>query len=216
MGAAAVSEANELRWCDAAALSADELAAAASWLHDMDPDYYALFTPDRARREAAIAGLLTQSDSELGPTRFLHRDGQLVGLATWFPADEVFARRMASLKSLLPLSSAPAQVKAALKALPRPADTLPSPSLYLSKVCVNPHLRRSGLAKHILTDFMAAGRERGWDVCLNVHSDNRAAIVLYRKQGFLVPEPGTHTPTETTIAAPTYLLVTQATGHVTP
>lgn len=166
----------------------------------MDPDYHVLFHPERAQREAAIARLLMQAESELGPTRLLRRNGQLAGLATWFAADEVFARRMASLKTLLSVSSAPAQVKAALKALHRPQDALPTPSLYLSKVCVNPQLRRSGLATHLLDAFMSAGRASGQSVCLNVHCDNVAAIALYRKLGFSVPAG-------TTGASP-YLLLT--------
>ena len=52
------------QWCDAAALSAPELATVAAWLHDMDPDYHALFHPERAQREAVIARLLKQADSE--------------------------------------------------------------------------------------------------------------------------------------------------------
>lgn len=166
----------------------------------MDPDYYALFHPERAQRETAIARLLMQADSELGPTRLLRRNGQLAGLATWFAADEVFARRMASLKTLLSMSSAPAQVKTALKALPRPQDTLPTPSLYLSKVCVNPQWRRNGVAEHMLDAFRSAGRALGQSVCLNVHCDNAPALALYRKLGFSVPA-------HTAVASP-YLLLT--------
>lgn len=197
-----MSDGTTLQWCDVTALSSEELATAASWLHDMDPDYYALFQPERGKRDAAVALLLKQLDSELGPTRFLRRDGRLAGLSTWFPASEVFARRMASLKTLLSMSSAPAQVKAALKSLPRPQDSLPSTSLYLSKVCVDPQLRRSGVAQHMLESFISAGRASGQMVCLNVHCDNAAAIALYRKLGFSLP---VHTAT----ASP-YLLLTHA------
>lgn len=197
-----MSEGATLQWCEVPALNTEELATAASWLHDMDPEYYALFQPEREQREAAVALLLKQCDSELGPTRFLRRDGRLVGLSTWFPASEVFARRMASLKTLLSLSSEPAQVKTALKSLPRPQDTLPSASLYLSKVCVDPQLRRSGLAQHMLEAFLLAGQASNQTVCLNVHKDNAAAIALYRKLGFALPM---HTAT----ASP-YLLLTYA------
>lgn len=183
-----MSDSAALVWRGLTDLSNEERAAAVSWLHDMDPEYYSLFHPERTHSEAAIARLLAQTDSELGPTRFLRRNEQLAGLATWFPADELFARRIASLKAMLALCNAPSNIKIALKALPRPLDELPFPSLYLSKVYVSPQLRRSGLAEHMLHEFIAAGNALGWSVCLNVHSDNETAIALYRKLGFCVPE----------------------------
>ncbi len=55
----------------------------------------------------------------------------------------------------------------------------------LYQIGVLPECRRQGLAQKLLTDLLAAMRERGAAKCfLEVRSRNSAAIALYEKAGF--------------------------------
>jgi len=52
-------------------------------------------------------------------------------------------------------------------------------------LAVTPGRRRQGVAKSLLTGFLAAAKERGRAVLLEVRQDNRAAIALYEDLGFV-------------------------------
>lgn len=58
---------------------------------------------------------------------------------------------------------------------------------YLSKIWVSPPFRGRGLGAFLLDAYLRRGREEGFlGFALDVHSENRAAIELYRRAGFVV------------------------------
>lgn len=174
----------ELEWCGPTALDPDELAKAATWLHSMDSDYYSLFDLEHAKIETKLVELLFAPESEFGTTLFARRAGGLVGFVAWFFAEELFARRVFVLKSLLAGVPNPLNVRAKLQKFDGANRKVPSKTLYLSKIYVDFATRGTGLSAQLFERFLEQGRHLGRNLSLHVHRDNTAAISLYYRYGF--------------------------------
>jgi ribosomal protein S18 acetylase RimI-like enzyme len=182
-----VSE-SQIEWVDLSSLNPDELAQAASWLRELDEDYYAIFGLSDATLESVLIGLLRDAGSEFGPTRFIRRDGGLAAMMTVFPANEVFARRIQVLKALLAASPVAAEARRRLRTFDGAARGVPGQALYLAKIYVSQAMRGTGLANAVIRRFIEEGAERNFDLCLDVRHNNTAAIRLYSRHGFAAGE----------------------------
>jgi ribosomal protein S18 acetylase RimI-like enzyme len=178
-----VSE-HQIEWIDSSSLNPDEASQAASWLRELDEDYYAVFGLADSTLESVLIGLLQDAGSEFGPARFIRRDGGLAAMMTVFPASEVFARRIQVLKALLAASPVAAEARRRLRTFDGAARTVPGQALYLAKIYVSPAMRGTGLADAALRQFIEEGAKSSADLCLHVRQHNLAAIKLYSRHGF--------------------------------
>lgn len=174
----------KLTWCAAFELSSIELASAASWIRSMDADYYEIFSNDAIKLDGIISALLMASESEFGPTLFVRNAGKLAGFITYFPAAQIFARRIFVLKSLLTMSTDLISAKRKLQMFNGAKIAVADESLYLSKIFVCSSARRAGLSTVLLNRFVGGGVS-GQRLTLHVSRENIAALALYKKQGFI-------------------------------
>lgn len=176
----------ELEWCAPAVLAPAELAKTADWLYSMDRDYYSLFDLEQARIEAKLVELVLTPESEFGTMLFARRAGVLVGFVAWFFAEELFARRVFVLKSLLAGVPDLLSVRSKLQEFEGAPRQVPSNTLYLSKIYVNSAMRGTGLSDQLFERFLEQGKQLGRNLSLHVSRHNAAAIALYSKYGFRI------------------------------
>ena len=150
----------------------------------MDADYYEIFSNDAAELDRIISALLMASESEFGPTLFVRQAGELAGFVTYFPAAQIFSRRIFVLKSLLMMSGDLISAKRKLQMFNGAKIAVGDESLYLSKIFVRSSARRAGLSAILLNRFVWGGVS-GQRLTLHVSRDNIAALALYEKQGFI-------------------------------
>lgn len=176
----------ELEWCAPAALTPTELAKTAAWLYSMDRDYYSLFDLEQASIEAKLVELVFIPESEFSTMLFARRSGVLVGFVAWFLAEQLFARRVFVLKSLLAGVPDLLTVRSKLQKFEGAPRRVPSDTLYLSKIYVNSAMRGAGLSAQLFERFLEQGKQLGRNLSLHVSRQNAAAIALYSRYGFRI------------------------------
>ena len=176
----------EVSWLNPSELSQVELNEAANWIRSMDPYYYELFGVDQCKIDDNLINLLFTPASEFGTTLFVRKSKKLAGFITFFPAIELFTRRLVVLKSFLSISTDLSIVKSRLKNFEASSHIVPPESIYLSKIYVDHSMRGSGLSKLIFQRLLDASTSVQKSLSLHVKSSNVNAVKLYETYGFSV------------------------------
>jgi ribosomal protein S18 acetylase RimI-like enzyme len=161
------------------------------WVTEAANPYLTCLCGGVSEATSFIRDALSRSSSELwiGRARLMTDAEIPVGGYIALAGEELVSCRQADLFALL--KRATPEGRAAVRVFLEQTKSLFTPVppgvTYLSKIGVIPSARRQGLASRLLEDWLHRGAEAGInDFQLDVASENRGAIALYRRYGFEV------------------------------
>jgi len=163
---------------------------AASLIHEAGNPYFDWFFGGPEAARAAVVRWIERPSSELAASRvtLLFAGGRAAGVFVALGGAELAVCRKAD--ALAALAEA-GKLRSALVARMAIARELFVPvvpeDFYLSKIGIVAELRRRGLGRALMAEYLAAGLDAGFErFCLDVSADNEHAIWLYRSFGFRV------------------------------
>jgi len=169
-------------------LPANSGEEAAILVHSALSEYYALFGLDRGLILASIERQLHQP-SEIERVIAAVVDDRVVGLACYYPVDEMEQRQMASLVDLMTAASDRRAVTKRVRDFARQIPPLSESGLYLARLAVGPAYFGSGVAKNLMDALEEETRRQKLGLLsLHVNRANARAVAFYQKCGFVFGE----------------------------
>lgn len=167
----------------------DVLNVIVPWLHAASEPYLSWLVNDQELALEILLDFTHRPSSEYAYRRanMLMLDGEIVGGYIALAGEELMRCRRADLAALMRYDNR--MDLGALRSRMRQANSVflsvTSDEFYLSKLGVIHVERGRGLGRAVAMEFMRHARNNGWRrLCLDVWSQNHAAIRLYRSLGF--------------------------------
>ena len=155
----------------------------ASYLIYLEEDFYNIFGIDSSVLHSLIAKSLHDPASEYYAPNLFFLEDKLLGFYISNHTNKILQKRTHDLRNL---------IKASGRCFSRKDfESFASSNLsqfngvYLSKICVAPEFRNTGIGKQILCDFIESSRSDFSRAVLHVHKDNLKAKHFYLANGFV-------------------------------
>lgn len=162
-----------------------------SLIHEAGVPYFDWFFGDAEAARTTLKEWLARPSSEVAAERvsLVYRGGTSpAGLFVALSGTELQSCRKSDLLALIGATSDPTARRALMERLAQTHDLFArvgTEEYYLSKMAVVPDRRGTGMGRHVLEEFIAAGEEQGHDrFSLDVAAENAPALNLYESAGF--------------------------------
>jgi ribosomal protein S18 acetylase RimI-like enzyme len=178
------------------------------------PDLYRALLGNEARATSALAALFTTRGNTFSfdASRVAEQDGEVVGLAASYPADEGQRRATGSLRPAV-AAIGPLRFLKVLWGVWRIADAsigVDPRHFYLANVAVDPRHRSLGAGTLLMGDAEQRAHARGFKgVSLEVDGHNAAARRFYERLGYRVVEARESAPLQSLTGSGTRLLMSK-------
>lgn len=184
----------------------------ARWVHDASNPYWDWLWGSSAEAPLQVVKWIERSTSEIAAERIVvvrDESSILGGYIAMAGADLQRCRRADFLTlANYARSSKDADILSRIRQAGLVFGPVSDDSYYLSRIGVQNSARGKGLGRMLMESYLETGRASGFiNFILDVSSDNRQAIELYRRMGFVIT--GTAEPTDCCLRYSTMELTTR-------
>lgn len=161
-----------------------------SLIHEAGQPYFDWFFGGPEAASVVLTEWIARPSSEIAAGRItlIHTEEGPAGLFIGLGGGELATCRRSDLLAVLARAQTPEARKALIARISQTKDLFLSVGpreYYLSKMAVVPHRRGTGIGRHVLNEFLAAGEAEGYkEFKLDVFADNTRAVRLYESAGF--------------------------------
>jgi GNAT superfamily N-acetyltransferase len=163
--------------------------AIASGVFELDQGFYGQLFSDKDLALRNIVKALSEPGGDLGCGFVAYNSNDAVGYLSFFPVVQKTTRNLATLKSILDLTTSDSRQKLKLStAFQQQLAPLISPSFYLNKILILNGFKGGSFGYQLFNYYLQESRKLHLAPVFHVKKDNDSAIKFYERQGFEVQE----------------------------
>jgi ribosomal protein S18 acetylase RimI-like enzyme len=163
--------------------------AVASGVFELDQGFYGQLFSDKDIALRNIVKALSEPGGDLGCGLVAYNSDDAVGYLSFFPVVQKTTRNLATLKSILDLTTPDSRQKLKLStAFQQQLAPLISPGFYLNKILIFPGSQGASFGYRLFNYYLQESEKLHLAPVFHVKRDNQSAIKFYERQGFEVQE----------------------------
>ncbi len=163
--------------------------AIASGVFELDQEFYGQLFSDKDIVLRNIVNSLSETGGDLGCGLVAYNSHDAVGYLSFFPVVEKTTRNLATLKSILDLTTTESRQKLKLTtAFQQQLAPLKSHGFYLNKILIFRGSQGASFGYRLFSYYLQESEKQHLAPVFHVKKDNLSAIKFYERQGFEVQD----------------------------
>ena len=147
-------------------------------------DFYQLFKKTNNDIYKDIIVMIKDDRTEMFCTRSVFLDDRLIGIISFYDANEILPRQMFGLSYLQSDSTV---TNKTIQDFSADLPDIDEKSMYLSRICITKEEQGKGYSTDLLKYYENISLENNYScLSLHVHKNNKIALKIYEKYGFNV------------------------------
>ena len=159
-------------------------AKAVMYIFESNKEFYSLFGKSKYEICLDFTNMINDKRTEEFNSKAIFLNNNIIGAISFYDSDEIYLRQIFSLNYLQNKSPIETNI---ISSFSNDVPKIKKKSLYLSRIAISDKFQGKGYSTEVLMYLEKEAKKCGYDlISLHVHCNNKKAISIYKKYGFVI------------------------------